>query len=47
MRSIRTEILPLPDETVLYNGHGPETTVGHERRSNPFITGVYGGSSFA
>ena len=47
MRSIRTEILPLPDETVLYNGHGPETTVGHERRSNPFITGVYGGRSFA
>jgi hydroxyacylglutathione hydrolase len=47
MHSIRTEILRLPDETVLYNGHGPETTVGHERRTNPFITGVYGGSSFA
>jgi hydroxyacylglutathione hydrolase len=47
MHSIRTEILTLPEETVLYNGHGPETTVGHERRSNPFVTGVYGGSSFA
>jgi len=47
MRSIRTEVLTLPDETVLYNGHGPETTVGHEKRSNPFVTGVYGGSSFA
>jgi hydroxyacylglutathione hydrolase len=47
MNSIRTEILALPDETILYNGHGQETTVGHERRSNPFITGVYGGSSFA
>jgi glyoxylase-like metal-dependent hydrolase (beta-lactamase superfamily II) len=47
MKSIREEILTLPDGTTLYNGHGPATTVGHERVSNPFITGVYGGSSFA
>ena len=47
MRSIREEILTLPDVTALYNGHGPPTTVGHERASNPFITGVYGGSRFA
>ena len=47
MKSIREEILTLPDATTLYNGHGPPTTVGHERVSNPFITGVYGGSSFA
>ncbi|HEX5727267.1 MAG TPA: MBL fold metallo-hydrolase [Longimicrobiaceae bacterium] len=47
MGSIRAEVLTLPDATVLYNGHGPETTVGHERVSNPFVTGVYGGSSFA
>ena len=47
MRSIRDEILTLPDSTTLYNGHGPPTTVGHERVTNPFITGVYGGSSFA
>ncbi|CAA9491499.1 MAG: hypothetical protein AVDCRST_MAG91-557 [uncultured Sphingomonadaceae bacterium] len=47
MKSIRDEILTLPDATTLYNGHGPATTVGHERVSNPFITGVYGGSSFA
>ncbi len=47
MRSIRSEVLPLPEETILYNGHGPETTVGVEKRTNPFITGVYGGSSFA
>jgi hydroxyacylglutathione hydrolase len=47
MRSIRSDVLTLPDATVLYTGHGPETTVGHERVSNPFITGVYGGSSFA
>jgi glyoxylase-like metal-dependent hydrolase (beta-lactamase superfamily II) len=47
MKSIREQVLTLPDETVLYNGHGPATTVGHERRTNPFVTGVYGGSSFA
>jgi hydroxyacylglutathione hydrolase len=43
MRSIREQVLTLPDETVLHTGHGPDTTVGHERRSNPFVTGVYGG----
>jgi hydroxyacylglutathione hydrolase len=43
MRSIRERVLTLPDETVLHTGHGPDTTVGHERRTNPFITGVYGG----
>jgi len=37
MASIEREILSLPDETVLYSGHGPATTVGHERRSNPFV----------
>ncbi len=37
MQSIRDEILTLPDETVLYCGHGPDTTVGEERRTNPFI----------
>jgi hydroxyacylglutathione hydrolase len=43
MRSIREQVLTLPDETVLHTGHGPDTTVGHERRSNPFVTGVYAG----
>lgn len=47
MRSIRAEILTLPDETVLYSGHGPETTVGHERATNPFLAPQLGGSSFA
>jgi hydroxyacylglutathione hydrolase len=47
MRSIRERVLTLPDETVLHTGHGPDTTVGHERRSNPFVTGVYGGGGFA
>lgn len=39
LRSIGEEILVLPDETRLFTGHGPPTTVGKERRSNPFITG--------
>jgi glyoxylase-like metal-dependent hydrolase (beta-lactamase superfamily II) len=47
MRSIRERILTLPDETLLYSGHGPETTVGHERVSNPFLVPNFGGSSFA
>lgn len=37
MKSIRDELLILDDDTVLYCGHGPATTVGQERRSNPFI----------
>jgi len=45
--SIRREILTLPDETVLHPGHGPATTVGHERRSNPFLRPDFGGSAFA
>jgi hydroxyacylglutathione hydrolase len=47
MESIRREILSLPDETVLYSGHGPETTVGHERVGNPFLAPNFGGSHFA
>lgn len=34
---IITEIYALPDDTIVYPGHGPETTVGHERRHNPFV----------
>ena len=37
--SIERELLSLPDATIVYTGHGPETTVGRERRSNPFLTG--------
>lgn len=37
MESIRTQVLTLPDNTRLYPGHGPETTVAHERRTNPFL----------
>lgn len=39
--SINSQILTLDDETVVYSGHGPETTVGRERRQNPFLNGVY------
>ena len=40
LRSIARHLLPLPDDTVLYNGHGPATTVGRERRTNPFLVGL-------
>ena len=43
MESIRAQVLSLPDETRLLSGHGPETTVGWERRTNPFLVGQYGG----
>jgi len=34
---IERVLWPLPDETVVYPGHGPVTTVGHEKRTNPFV----------
>lgn len=37
LASIRREVLSLPDETLLLPGHGPPTTVGEERRGNPFL----------
>ncbi len=40
IQSIREELLVLPDDTVVYSGHGPATTVGAERRSNPFLAGA-------
>ena len=43
MDSIRTQVLTLPPDTRLVTGHGPETTVGHEMRTNPFLVPVYGG----
>ena len=44
MASIRNQVMTLPDETRLYSGHGPVTTVGEERRFNPFIAPMFGGS---
>lgn len=37
MNSIKGELLPLPDETRVFSGHGPATTIGEERRNNPFL----------
>jgi len=37
LQSIKDELLTLPDATVVYPGHGPATTIGAERRSNPFL----------
>ena len=37
IHSIRTEILPLPDDVQILPGHGGATTIGHERRYNPFL----------
>jgi glyoxylase-like metal-dependent hydrolase (beta-lactamase superfamily II) len=34
---IRTKLYTLPDDTILYGGHGPATTVGEEKRHNPFV----------
>lgn len=41
IQSIERELLVLPDATIVYSGHGPETTVGQERRTNPFLTGAH------
>jgi hydroxyacylglutathione hydrolase len=37
IQSIKKKLLTLPDETVVYPGHGPSTTIGEERRFNPFL----------
>jgi glyoxylase-like metal-dependent hydrolase (beta-lactamase superfamily II) len=37
LQSIRDSLLPLPDEVTVIPGHGPKTTIGEERQSNPFI----------
>lgn len=37
LRNVRDKIFTLGDDVIVYPGHGPETTVGHERRYNPFF----------
>lgn len=37
LSSLRDKVLPLPDQTVVLPGHGPSTTIGRERRANPFL----------
>ncbi|MFC2004988.1 MBL fold metallo-hydrolase [Chloroflexota bacterium] len=39
MDSIHTKLMILPDNTVVYPGHGPGTTIGIERQGNPFLRG--------
>ena len=39
MNGINTKLMVLPDETAVYPGHGPATTIGAERRGNPFLHG--------
>lgn len=36
-KSIREKLYMLPDDTKVYSGHGPETTIGHEKIHNPFV----------
>lgn len=37
--SLLNKIIPLGDDVTVYSGHGPETTIGRERLTNPFLTG--------
>ena len=41
VESIHDKLMTLPDDTIVYPGHGPETTIGAERRMNPFLTGIF------
>ncbi len=34
---IRAKLWPLPDDAIVYPGHGPVTTIGHEKRTNPYV----------
>lgn len=38
LEGIRTRLLSLPDDLLVYSGHGPATTIGREKRTNPFLT---------
>ena len=38
--SIQTKVYTLPEDTTIYPGHGPNTTVGHQRQVNPFVRPV-------
>ena len=39
MDSLHTKLMALPDDTIVYPGHGPDTTIGTERRGNSFLQG--------
>jgi glyoxylase-like metal-dependent hydrolase (beta-lactamase superfamily II) len=38
INNITTKLFVLPDDCTVYPGHGPETTIGYEKRNNPFLT---------
>ncbi len=40
MNAITKKIYPLPDETIIYPGHGPKTTLGIEKKENPYLNGT-------
>jgi hydroxyacylglutathione hydrolase len=42
LRSIKTNLMVLPDETKVFSGHGPASTIGDERRENPFLNAASG-----
>jgi glyoxylase-like metal-dependent hydrolase (beta-lactamase superfamily II) len=42
LTSLRDKILPLADDTVVLPGHGPETTIGRERKANPYLRDLTG-----
>lgn len=39
LTNIKAKIYTLPEETTVYPGHGPSTTIGHEKQNNPFVKG--------
>ncbi len=41
IKSIFEKLMDLPEEVTVYPGHGPSTSIGYEKKSNPFLTGVY------
>ena len=42
LNTLKTRFVPLPDETIVYPGHGPATTIGVEKRANPFLAPLSG-----
>ena len=40
-RTIRDVLMSLPDDMTIYPGHGPSTTIGQERATNPFVLGGF------